>query len=476
MTNISGNEKTTDMVQRFNFKPLAIMVMPFFMAACSNGGMENAAIPVYRTTDQNTKMAAVEPGRSNNSFLVLANEMVEQGDYSAAIPLYRRAHKSQPSSAAPLVGLGTSLSAIGQYNDATVAFQQAISKNGQNLGALKGLGSSYLALNRPTRAIPFLQQAVRFNPKDVDAISSLALALDMQGHRAASLEIYKDGLRVDPNNLKLLNNYGLSLALQSRHDEAIAILKQAAQHKDAGATHRQNLAMAYALSGNETMSARLLSIDSSPDMTNSNLNYFRVLTNLPMDDRFNAVLNQSENDKTDTSDAANEIYNDDDNELTKSITVARLVEVPPEPVAMIEPEIVVPEPEDDGVPALLGPEGWALQIAAYRTKEELRPGWDKLKAKYSDIIGALEPRRSEIDFGDNGSEPSGYFYRLNAGPLTSYAEARDACKAISELGTDCWVRPPEVKEGDLPETETDKKLADQFKYRETLPPQEDGSL
>jgi len=455
--------------------PLAILAVPLILGACSNNNMGNSSTAVYKQNDANTPIEVVEVGMTDNSFLTLANEMAEQGDHSAAIPLYRRANQWSSTSVAPLVGLGESLSAIGQYNEAIETFQMAVSKNGQNSAALKGLGSSYLALNRATRAIPFLQQAVRVNPSDVDAISSLALALDMQGHRAASLEVYKDGLAVDPDNLKLLNNYGLSLALQSRHDESIAILKQAAQHRDAGATHRQNLAMAYALSGNEIMSSRLLSIDSGPELTDENLNYFRVLTNLPADDRFNAVLNQSENEMTDISDAANEAFNNDDNELTKAITVARLVEVPPEPVAMVEPEPALePEPEDDtGVPALLGPEGWALQIAAYRTKEELRPGWDKLKEKYFDIIGNLTPRRSEIDFGDRSVQPRGYFYRLNAGPLTSYEEARDACQMIQELGTDCWVRPPEVAEGDLPESESDKKLADQFKYRDELPPQEE---
>jgi len=202
-----------------------------------------------------------------------------------------------------------------------------------------------------------------------------------------------------------------------------------------------------------------------------------MLSNLPTDDRFDSVLNQSASDMTDKTKMANEVYNDDDNKLTKAITIARLTEVPPEPVAAVEPE---PEPapveqaeDDNGVPALLGPEGWALQIAAYRTKEELRPGWEKLKAKYFDIIGGLEPRRSEIDFGNRDTPPTGYFYRLNAGPLTSYEEARDACKKIQELGTDCWVRPPEVTEGDLPESDKDKKLAEQYKYREELPPQQD---
>lgn len=481
-------ENNKALKQKLKFGPFAVLAMSFFTAACSNAGFNGDQASVYSAGDENTPVERVEANMSNNytgggsvqvanlnnSFLMLADEMMENGDHNAAIPLYRRAHKFQPNSAAPLVGLGESLSAIGQYHDAADAFQQAISKNGQNIDALKGLGASYLALNRPTRALPYLQQAARVNPRDVENMSSLAIALDMQGHREASLEVYKDGLAMDPDNLKLLNNYGLSLALQSRHDESISVLKQAAQHKDAGATHRQNLAMAYALSGNEVMSARLLSIDSGPDLTNENLNYYRILTALPADDRFDAVLSQSGNDMTDLTDVANEEFNDDDNELTKAITVARLVEVPPEPIAVVAPTPEpTPEPEDDGVPALLGPEGWALQIAAYRTKEELRPGWEKLKVKYFDIIGQLEPRRSEIDFGDRVQQPNGYFYRLNAGPLTSYEEARDACQEITALGTDCWVRPPEVTEGDIPDAESDKKLADQFKYREELPPQQD---
>lgn len=480
MTKLKRTNKINQRISRkLRFEPVALVTLSLVLSACSNSLFGNQTTAVYKQSDSNTPMEAVEVGVTNNSFLVLAMEMAEQGDHNAAIPLYRRAHNWDGSSVEPLVGLGDSLSAIGQYNEANEAYQKAINKNAQDTRALKGLGSSYLALNRPTRAIPFLQQATRVNPRDVDAMSSLAIALDMQGHRAASLEVYKDGLAVDPDNLKLLNNYGLSLALQSRHDQSIEILKQAAQHKDAGAAHRQNLALAYALSGNEIMSARLLSIDSGPELTNENLNYYRILSNLPTDDRFESVLTQSGNDMTDITDPANETYNDDDEELTRAITVARLVEVPPEPIAVVEPEpepVLAPasEPENDdtGVPALLGPEGWALQIAAYRTKEELRPGWDKLKEKYFDIIGHLTPRRSEIDFGDRATEPTGYFYRLNAGPLTNYEEARVACEKIQELGTDCWVRPPEVAEGDIPESERDQNLADQFKYREELPPQQ----
>lgn len=441
-------------VQRTSFGKLMVTAaLPFFLLACS-GGPDMTASKYERVTGG--AMAANSPARTRNSFNDLASEMAADGDYDAAIPLYRRAHEAQPFDANSLVGLGTSLAATGKYLEAVEAFQGAVDRNGDNGQALKGLGRAYLALSRPTRAVPYLNAAVNLQPNDVEAISALALALELQGHREASLEIYKDGLSVDPNNLKLLNNYGLSLALQSHHDEAIKLLKQAAQHKDAGATHRQNLAMAYALAGNDVMSTRLLSIDNSPEIADSNMNYFAILASMPMDDRFDSVLRQSGNPKTDTAKPANEEFENDS--LIKNITVARLVEEKPQPaVVMVEPE-----PEDENIPPLLGPEGWALQIAAYRKKSELMPGWEMLKKKYVDIIGHLEPRRSEIDFGDSDTNPRGYFYRLNAGPLTSYEEARIACEQIKERGTDCWVRPPVKAEGDVPEK--DQALASQFNY------------
>ncbi len=440
-------------------KILASVAMPLFLVACSSGS--DYQTTSYEPVNSKTVQSVGTQGRaSESSFVALANEMVAEGDHNAAIPLYRRAMKYHPFASAPLVGLGDSLRAVGQYQQAEKAYQSALSRDEQNLRALRGLGKTYIALNRPAMAVPMLHDAISINSRDVESITSLALALELQGNPRAAMEVYKDGLNVDPDNLKLLNNYGLSLALQSRHDQAIETLKQAAQHRDAGATHRQNLAMAYALAGNEVMSSRLLSIDNGPDLANENLGYFRILASLSSGDRFDAVVRQSTSPKTDVIEVANEVYTDDSR--VKSVTVARLVEVPPEPIAVVEPE---PEPVVEDIPPLLGPQGWALQIAAYRNKSELMPGWEKLKKKYSDIIGDLEPRRSEIDLGDAKYEggPHGFYYRLNAGPLTSLEEAQVACREIREQGTDCWVRIPEVAEGTVSDEDTEK--AEKFRRK-----------
>ncbi len=444
-------------------KTLATAAIPLLLVACSGGSDYQATN--YDNIDRGEQAATMtRSSAADSSFVALANEMAIDGDHNAAIPLYRRAIKYHPFSSEPLIGLGDSLRAIGQYQQAEEVYRSALSRNEQNVRALTGLGKTYIALNRPTMAVPMLQDAVSLNSRNIESVTSLALALEMQGSPRAAMTVYRDGLDMAPDNLKLLNNYGLSLSLQSRHDEAIDVLKQAAQHRDAGATHRQNLAMAYALSGNEMMSSRLLSIDNGPDLTNESLGYFRILASLTSDDRFDAVVRQSASSKTDTSETANEVFVDDDR--TKNITVARLVEVPPEPMAVIEPEpVVVPEPVEENVPPLLGPQGWALQIAAYRKKSELMPGWEKLKKKYADIIGDLEPRRSEIDLGTAKFEggPSGFYYRLNAGPLTSLEEAQNACKEIRLQGTDCWVRIPEAAEGSVAEEDVEK--AEEFRQK-----------
>jgi tetratricopeptide (TPR) repeat protein len=421
----------------------------FLLASCS--GQNEAK---YASNSQTSPVPTVK--EAPNSLMRLANEMADSKDYAAAIPLYKSAHKWHPFQVSPLVGLGDSYSAIGQYEDATKTYEDALGRDEKNLGALKGLAKAYIALGRSALAVPLLHTASMIDSNDADVISNLALTLELAGNHAAALGVYQEGLANNPNSLKILNNYGLSLALRSQHEDAIQYLKQAAQHKDSGASHRQNLALAYALSGNETMSYRLLSIDNGPDISNDSLSFFRLISALPEDRRFQAMMDGAVEDKVDNTEYSN--YNQPEDNLVQKVTVARLIDTEDLPMEEPVPEPVpeppkAPEPEmDDGdVPPLLGPQGWALQIASYRHKNELSPGWKILLKKYPHVLEGLEPRRSEIDFGKDAADPKGKYYRLNAGPLTSLAEAKEKCAIITKSGTDCWVRVPEVTEGEMPE-------------------------
>ena len=92
-----------------------------------------------------------------------------------------------------------------------------------------------------------------------------------------------------------------------------------------------------------------------------------------------------------------------------------------------------------------------MQIAAYRYGREVVKGWEELKDLYRDIIGHLEPRRSEVNFGPREETgPKGFYYRLNAGPLSGFEEAKEICSRLIIAGGECWIRPPEPIEGKLP--------------------------
>ena len=151
------------------------------------------------------------------------------------------------------------------------------------------------------------------------------------------------------------------------------------------------------------------------------------------------------NDRYDREHPANFVVEGTDE--TKMDAVDRLIEKPepePEPVPEPEPEIEIPP--------MIEPEGWAVQIAAYRFAKEVMPGWRLLKKKYESIIGHLEPRRSEKDFGAHMEKgPKGFFFRLNAGPLESFSAALEICQKLEAAGGECWIRPPESAEGKLPQ-------------------------
>ena len=400
-------------------------------------------------------------GGSHFALLRLADDMARDGRYTAAIPIYRRAHEQNSHDNGPLNGLGEALSAVGQYEEATKVFATALERDDDDGRTLRGLGRAWVALGRPELALPLYDRAVELRSSDTDALNGRAVALDAVNRHSEAIESFRQALSHAPSDMQLLNNYGLSLALEGKYEDAITILEDVALAPGATAQHRQNLALVYGLAGRTRAAERVAAIDLAIIEVEANMIFFAELRGMNPASRRQAVLVGIRNPRNDTRQVANQAFNTDAEapaaamaRLTQPVALAEAEPEPiPEPVVEPEP---VPEPEpvevaDFDIPPLVDPTGYAVQIAAYRHASELMPGWRILSALYSDLISHLEPRRSEKDFGEREQEPSGYFYRLNAGPLRSYAEARDICLEMASRGGECWVRPPEPAEGTVAE-------------------------
>lgn len=415
------------------------------VTACSTGGEP-------RHPD---RIASEAPGEHHHSRLtVLADAFAAEGNHSAAIPLYRRAHQTT-GSPWPLIGLGRSLTALGQHLEAEDAFRRAVSAEPRNPDARTGLATSLIALGRPQEALPHLEAALADAPAHRPAIAARAVAADLLGDHRAALAFHEEARALAPEDAALAANHGLSLALAGDLRSALPILEQAAVRPDATAAVRHNLALALVLADEIDRAERVLRLDHDVAGAAQRLTELRGIAALPPEARMRALTGGARPPAQDLAAPANRAYAADDAELAAA--AARFIAQGPGEVtaapAPVEPT-AAPAAQADAdlseIPLLDKRVGYALQLAAYRKASQLKDGWVELREKYGHIIGDLPPRRTEVNFGDRPEAPSGFFYRLNAGPLTSLREALSLCDSLRKAGAECWVRPPDGDEGTKP--------------------------
>lgn len=424
----------------------AIVLASIMVAACAGGhdGPRHA-----------DRVAAAAPAEHHHSRLAaLADAFAAEGDHSAAIPLYRRAHQTT-GSAWPLIGLGRSLSALGQHLAAEDAFRRAVSAEPHNPDARTGLARSLIALGRPAEAVPHLDAALSDAPSHIPALAARAVAADLLGDGRTALTFHEQARALAPEDPELAANHGLSLALQGDFRSALPILERASVRDDATAGVRHNLALALVLAGETARAERVLRLDHDVDGASARLAELRALAALPDHARLQALTGGARAPAQDLSAPANRAYGDDDADTAAA--AARFIARNTGEITAAPPpdrDTAAPAAQADAdltdIPLLDPKVGYALQLAAYRKASQLKDGWAQLREKYAHIIRDLPPRRTEVDFGDRAEAPRGFFYRLNAGPLTSLDEALRLCESLRAAGAECWVRPPERDEGTTP--------------------------
>jgi len=159
------------------------------------------------------------------------------------------------------VGLATRAMAALNSNDvagAVTLAERAVEKTPDDAGFRMLLGNAYFAAGRFASAEAAYKDSLSIYSNQPQVVLKLALAEVAQGkgsEAVAFLNAAKDSL--DPAN------YGLAVALAGQPQEAIDILQNAARQPNADSKVRQNLALAYALSGDWDQ-ARLIASQDIP--------------------------------------------------------------------------------------------------------------------------------------------------------------------------------------------------------------------
>lgn len=394
---------------------------------------------------------------TGSGILNLARDLEERGDLAGALPLYR--HLAGQGSGPGALGLARVLLATGSSDEALLAAKKAMDEDSSLAPQASYIsGRSYLALGQYSEALSAFERA-----NGIDgAVRGKGVALAALGDTRRALTAFQSD-----NTTAGRANAALIMALTGDTKTAVTAMEALVQGGDAGPQERQILSMAYLADQQSQKAFEIARLDLDPQAARDTLTFYRTVLALPEQQRMRAMITGTVAPGIDREEDGNLILPDRDSDKAAAERLVAAYNAPqpePEPVPAIvaEPE-PAPEPKaepafipsprphiPDDAPALLGPEGYALQIGAYRTIERLVRGWTLLREANLDILGDIEPRRSEIDFGVRDSKPNGFYFRLNAGPLKDLAEARRLCRLLRERGTACWVRPPEVDEGELP--------------------------
>lgn len=236
-----------------------VLLLAAGLAGCADNAKPNAA-------------EALTP----DTMMRLADTTRQAGDLGQAAALYQRVAQLDPKNPKPLLALGGIYAQLQMPKDAAQAWAAALNLDPKNAAALRGLANAQIQTGDTAGAITNLQAAQAIQP-DWRNDNSLGVAYDMSGDHAAAQKAYKEGLALDANNLQLTNNLGLSLALSGSYDQAIPLLEASARDPRSTPRMRQNLALAYGLSGDDKKAAEVAKQDLDPEGVKENLGYYEFL-------------------------------------------------------------------------------------------------------------------------------------------------------------------------------------------------------
>lgn len=203
-----------------------------------------------------------------------------RGDIPAAVAFFRRAHQADPKKIEPLVGLGEAFIVSGLMKEAANSFRKALVIDGKNTRALRGLGNALIGQEQLDLAVTQFQKALAVDVKDYRAYSGLGVAHDSMADHAKAQEFYYAGLEIAPDDVNLRNNLGLSLAFAGHYKGAVEILRPLALRPDANPRDRQNLALAYGLSGDTQQAEKFARMDMDSKGVERNMSYYAALRSM----------------------------------------------------------------------------------------------------------------------------------------------------------------------------------------------------
>ena len=383
------------------------------------------------------------------------------------------------------IGLATRAMAALNSNDVPTAIdlaERAVQKTPDDAGFRALLGNAYFAGGRFQSAEQAYKDSLSIYSNQPQVVLKLALVEIGLGKNAEALGFLEAGREViDPAD------YGLAVALAGRPDAAIQVLQDIARRPDADARVRQNLALAYALSGDWTNARTVASQDVPADQLDARIHQWMQMaspgkgstavaalvgvTPAPVDpgQPIRLALNKTNSQVQQAQAAPVQTAVVPEQQVAQSVrapvpapvpaavetmtspppvAVAEATQAAPPPVQFVEPKSrpkaahkpqLVAHVAPTGKPAKLyaapahGGSRAVVQLGAYSNSGSVLLAWNS-KARKFRSLSAYTPMSARF------ASPKGTFYRLSVKGFGSVNEAMALCSSLRREGGTCFVR------------------------------------
>ena len=370
-----------------------------------------------------------------------------------------------------------------------------------------------LAANDPATAVDFAEKAAARTPHDAGIRALLGTAYLAAGRFYSAETAFKDSLALDPNQPKLVlkvvlaeiaqgkngeaiaildagrgaldqADYGLALALAGRPLDAIAALEPIARAEGADPRVRQNLALAYAFSGDWTNAKAVAAQDVPADQLDARLKqWMQLATPARPSDQVAALIGVTPA-AADPGQPVQLALRTADTRLAEAAPapapappqaapapppqLAEAAPPPPPPPVQITPgdepyvapvaaadvpsvpaftpEVTAPPPPvarparivhaklpKAAVRRATGKSGAVVQLGAFGNAARVATAWNAAAKRFG-ALKSYAPMSARFDSG------KGTFYRLSVKGFGSVGEANALCASVRRGGGSCFVR------------------------------------
>ncbi|OEU75278.1 MAG: hypothetical protein BA874_05245 [Desulfuromonadales bacterium C00003068] len=215
---------------------------------------------------------------SVDQLIFRGNAVLAKGNEGLARIYFAMAIKKSPDSAAALTGAGNSFFRNGAFKPATQAYERALEKVSDYSPAIFALARVHRVQGNYSEAIEILSAALVIDEQNVEVLTELAMNYDNTGHAEMAEPLYRQVITLQPTTASCYNNLGFNLMLQGEYSESISMLSRSLRIEPDNVYAQNNLAIAYALSGNEERAIQLFTSAADKAIAYNNIGYLLMET------------------------------------------------------------------------------------------------------------------------------------------------------------------------------------------------------